>query len=415
MSPDQTQSADAGSCDAAVTVVAPTTADNCGVATVTNDFNGTADASGTYPVGTTIVVWTVTDNSGNTATCSMNITVTDDEAPVAVCQDITLELGDGGPITIDPLAIDNGSSDNCSIVSFELDINTLDCIDLGPNAVTLTVTDASGNQSSCTAIVTLVDNTAPVLVCNDVTVELDEDGLATLSPELLTTYPIADNCGTPTVSIDVEEVSCADVGSPVTVTITATDENGNTATCTAIVTVLDTTAPEIFCPEDQEVNVGADGTYTLGDYVADGSVSATDNCSDPVTIFTQNPLPGTSLGIGIQVVTFTAEDESGNISTCSFELDVQDSLGNNDPEDFASLVLYPIPADRIVNLSNPRQIELSEILIFDITGRIVKRIDSISVTSELSIDISHLENATYMVVIKGTRGMYTKQLIVNNY
>ena len=62
--PDQTANTDAGNCTAAVTVVAPTTADNCGVASVTNNFNGTADASGTYPIGTTTVVWTVTDNSG---------------------------------------------------------------------------------------------------------------------------------------------------------------------------------------------------------------------------------------------------------------------------------------------------------------------------------------------------------------
>ena len=81
---DQTATTDAGNCTAAVTVVAPTTADNCGVASVTNSFNGTADASGTYPIGITNVIWTVTDNSGNTATCSMSITVTDGEAPTIV-------------------------------------------------------------------------------------------------------------------------------------------------------------------------------------------------------------------------------------------------------------------------------------------------------------------------------------------
>ncbi len=50
--PIRQQTTDAGNCTAAVTVVAPTTADNCGVASVTNSFNGTADASGTYPIGT---------------------------------------------------------------------------------------------------------------------------------------------------------------------------------------------------------------------------------------------------------------------------------------------------------------------------------------------------------------------------
>ena len=44
---DQTQTADAGSCEAAVTVAAPSSSDNCGVSTVVNDYNGTSDASET--------------------------------------------------------------------------------------------------------------------------------------------------------------------------------------------------------------------------------------------------------------------------------------------------------------------------------------------------------------------------------
>ncbi|TDN95376.1 HYR domain-containing protein, partial [Sunxiuqinia elliptica] len=59
------------------------TGDNCGVATVTNDFNSQSSLSGAvFPVGTTTVKWIVTDDSGNTAECSFDVTVTDDEAPV---------------------------------------------------------------------------------------------------------------------------------------------------------------------------------------------------------------------------------------------------------------------------------------------------------------------------------------------
>ena len=182
-----------------------------------------------------------------------------------------------------------------------------------------------------------------------------------------------------------------------------------------IVTVVDLLGPQIVCPDDQIVNLDADGTYTLGDYIGDGSATATDNCTDPVTIFSQDPAPGTTLGLGLQVVNFTAEDEYGNISTCSFELDVQDILGNNNTEDFASLVLYPNPADSKVNLSNPRQIDLNNVTIYDLTGRIVNKIDLSTMGSEITIDISTLANATYMLVIKGSQGTSTKQLIVNNY
>ena len=78
-------------------------------------------------------------------------------------------------------------------------------------------------------------------------------------------------------------------------------------------------------------------------------------------------------------------------------------------------MLYPNPADSKVNLSNPRQIDLNNVTIYDLTGRIVNKIDLTTMGSEITIDISTLANATYMLVIKGSQGTSTKQLIVNNY
>ncbi len=315
-------------------------------------------------------------------------------------------------MTIDPLAIDGGSSDACGIASYELDIDTLDCSNLGNTTVTLTVTDTNGNQNSCAAIVTLEDNSAPVLVCNDVTVELNQDGVAFITPSLVA--DITDNCGTSVVTINVQEVSCADIGTPLTVTVFANDGSGNSASCSAVVTVVDLLAPEIVCPDDQAVNLDPNGTHTLGNYIADGSATATDNCTDPITIFTQDPAAGSVLGFGTQVITFTAEDEYGNVSTCSFELDIQEILGSSDLEDFTSLMLYPNPAKNKVNLSNPRQIDLSEVTIYDLTGRIVNKVDLTNMGSEITIDVSTLANAPYLLLIKGNQGTSTKQLIVNN-
>jgi len=383
--------------------------DNCGVESLAINVD-TFDCSN---VGANEVTLTVTDIHGNTATCVATVTVLDNTAPIAVCQDITLELGDDGSVTIDPLAVDGGSSDACGIASYELNTDTLDCSNLGNTAVILTVTDVNGNQSSCSAIVTLEDNSAPVLVCNDTTVELNEDGVAFIIPSLVA--DISDNCGTGAVTIDVQEVSCADIGTPVTVNVFANDGSGNTASCSAIVTVVDLLAPEIVCPDNQSVNLDPNGTHTLADYIGDGSATATDNCTDPVTIFSQDPVAGSVLGFGTQVITFTAEDQYGNVSTCSFELDIQEILGVGDVEDFASLVLYPNPADSKVNLSNPRQIDLNNVTIYDLTGRIVNKVDLSTMGSEITIDISTLANATYMLLIKGSQGISTKQLIVNNY
>ncbi|MGB0425027.1 MAG: LamG-like jellyroll fold domain-containing protein, partial [Flavobacteriales bacterium] len=53
--------------------------------TLTNDFNGTDDASGTYPIGSTVVTWTATNGSGNSSTCTQTVTVNDTENPTISC------------------------------------------------------------------------------------------------------------------------------------------------------------------------------------------------------------------------------------------------------------------------------------------------------------------------------------------
>jgi hypothetical protein len=92
---------DGSSCTFAVTVPVPVANDNCDVDTLTNDFNGTGDASGDYPYTTTLVTWTVTDVNGNSAIQFQNVTVT----PPLDCNS-------------------NGESDGCDIsTGFSQDIN----------------------------------------------------------------------------------------------------------------------------------------------------------------------------------------------------------------------------------------------------------------------------------------------------
>lgn len=143
-----TVSNNAGLCAATVQLTAPSATDECGVASVTNN------APATFPVGTTEVTWTATDVNGNTSTVKQTITVNDTEAPVAKCQPVTVHLLNGtATITADD--INNGSTDNCGIASMTISKSSFSCAEIGTHNVTLTVTDVHGNQSTCTAQVTV--------------------------------------------------------------------------------------------------------------------------------------------------------------------------------------------------------------------------------------------------------------------
>ena len=383
--------------------------DNCGIANISVSPS-TFDCS---DVGDNPVVLTVTDLNGNSNTCTAIVTVEDVTPPVAVCQNITVELDPvTGTVTISGAEVDGGSTDACGIDTYSLDIDTFDCSNIGDNTVVLTVTDVNGNISTCTAIVTVEDNTNPELVCQDFTLELGPDGTAMLDPNDVIASN-TDNCGIATVAVDINEFSCADIGTPVTVNVFASDSNGNLSTCTAVVTVVDLLAPVLTCPADQTVDPGAGNLfYIVPDYFATGEATAIDNCTDPVTITTQLPAAGTPLSDGVYTITLTAEDEYGNVSTCTFELTVESVLGvGNNNADIGSLQMYPNPANHTVTIGNPQSLSLENLRIFDLRGRMVKSIDLRSMGVQKTIDISEMAASTYLVIIQGENGQITKRLI----
>src|SRR5690606_41771683 len=150
----------------------------------------------------------------------------------------------------------------------------------------------------------------------------------------------------------------------------------------------------------------------LPDYFATGEATAADNCTDPVTIFTQNPVPGTALPNGVYTITLTAQDEYGNVSTCSFELTVESSLGVNDPSiSLGSIQLYPNPAKDMIIFGNPQLIELQQATIYDLRGRLVQIINLEGMGAAKTINVQQLSAATYIIMIKGKTGQITKRMI----
>ncbi|UOY08375.1 BspA family leucine-rich repeat surface protein [Muricauda sp. SCSIO 64092] len=329
-------------CTATVTVVdnmAPTPSctnatvqlDDLGSATITtsNIDNGSSDNSGTVSlsldttgfgcsdVGTNTVTLTATDGSGNSASCTTTVTVQDKVKPTAVCQQQTVQLalGTDGIAALTAALVDNGSSDNCPI-SMEVSPSSLTTV--GTHTATLTVRDGSNNSDSCTATVSVADGADPTAACRDISVELDDLGSATIVAADVDGGS-SDNSGTVSLSLDRTGFGCSDVGDN-TVTLTATDGSGNSASCTATVTVGDITNPTPQC-RAAKIRLGTNGTATLeADLVDDGS---SDTCGGVSLDLSQNSF--TTSHLGVNTVTLTVEDDNGNTDECTAEVTVADS------------------------------------------------------------------------------------------
>jgi gliding motility-associated-like protein len=128
----------------------PVVADNCGLSSVSNN------APVNFPVGVTIVTWTVTDLSGNSSSVDQTVTIIDNENPVAVLNSATVVLNQIGSTVLNVSDIDLGSYDNCGIASIVLSQTQFDCSDLGTLDVLVTITDNNGNSTIQTVTVYVV-------------------------------------------------------------------------------------------------------------------------------------------------------------------------------------------------------------------------------------------------------------------
>lgn len=377
--------------------------DFCGIASMTIDN----DTFSCNDLGANTVTLTVTDLSGNTDSCQATVTIEDSLAPTVVCQNITVQLDASGNAFITAADVDGGSTDACGIASMTISNGFFNCANIGANNVVLTVTDTSGNIDSCTAIVTVEDNVPPTAICQDISVALDASGTAFIIPADVDAGS-SDACGVASVSIDINSFSCNDIG-PNDVTVTVIDLNGNSTTCVAVVTVTDDIDPTVICPSDQNVNIPIGGQYTVPDYFANGLATAIDNCTDPVTDTEQNPVPGTTLDVGIYTVSLTVTDGSGNSVSCNFQLTVEELLGINDPDLERDIQLVPNPATTEIFIEVPDEIRPTAIRIFDLNGRLIKLFGPNETNTQL--DIRDLASGMYMMLIETQSGKWVKKFI----
>ena len=364
--------------------------DNCGVATETLAQSlFTCDDLGVQNVQVT-----VTDANGNEGSCLATVTVEDLIAPELECQNATVQLSAEGSAALLAEELVVGFSDNCAANLVD-NTFTFTCDDLGTQSVSVSVIDASGNETSCTAEVTVEDVIIPEMACQSIELALDADGEATLAPAQIDLGSF-DNC-TVELSVSTTDFSCSDLGVN-TVTLTGLDASGNTASCTAEVSVIDITAPDVVCLGDTVVFVLTGESYLLDDFTSE--IDANDACTETANaMIEQSPAAGTVLEPGEHTVGFTVTDESDNEGSCSFTVTVE--VTSTVTEDAAAVwVVYPNPTSGMVFVKSAVREPLF-IEVFDQLGREVLRMD---VSTNREIDLSALENGGYLVhIFNGNR------------
>ena len=208
-------------------------------------------------VGTNIITLTATDPSGNNSIPAQATVIVEDKlAPVVKTKNITVQLNTSGTVSIVPADVNNSSSDNCSITSLTLSKDTFTCANVGSNVITLTAIDPSGNVSSTYATVTVQDKIAPVVVTKNIELVLDHGSVSIVPADVLVSATDACGVNIASYSLSKDTFTITDVlASPVTITVYATDINGNIGSDTAILTFpIPITAKQVITPNGDGIN-----------------------------------------------------------------------------------------------------------------------------------------------------------------
>lgn len=362
-----------------------------------------------------------TDPSNNQGQCTATVMVTDPIKPTAVCKNATVNLGVSGSITVPASAVNNGSTDNCTFIMSVAPYG-FNCSNIGQNTVTLKVTDAVGNTSTCTAKVTIKDATAPTALCKNPTVYLDAVGHASLTVAQVDNGS-TDACGIATMSLSKTQFNCSELaGSPWTVTLNMTDVNGNTSNCLATVTVRDNIAPTAMC-ENITVALGSNGKVTVTGAEVAGDASF-DNCS----VWTYNPTAKvyTTANIGNNNLTVTVKDYSGNAATCIGVVTVTpyqnfgagaEERGTSTQVENEDLMVYPNPAMNFATMEfELPQDQQYEVRMIDMTGRVVMQLqeNGFEGRNALPLDFKGIASGVYVIEFQSGMLKGQQRLVVQN-
>jgi gliding motility-associated-like protein len=319
-------------CTATATWVVPTYQDACDL--VTSPATSSATPGATYPSGTTTVVYSATDFSGNTATCSFEINVIETVPPVITCPaNFTVEIKGTACDTIVNW-IPATATDNCpGFVSVSVSGNLIPGVSLpgGTSVIRYTAVDLSGNTATCSFVIAVKELVKPTIQCPpNVSVSVDNTMHGTCGGVATWALPqVNDNCA-PAGAINVTSThapgSFFSLGNTF-VTYAATDPSGNVATCNLVVNVSDKTAPVFsYCPPEQIFTLPPNECSVSVSWVEPVEADILEACGLDTLYSVQGFTSPHVFAVGNNAVLYFAIDASGNLAQCEFKVTVRDTV-----------------------------------------------------------------------------------------
>ena len=306
---------------ASVALSQPAASDNCVNVEVFGVRSDNAPLNAVFQVGVTTVTWTARDGSNNVGKVSQTVTVVGNVPPVVTPAANVVANTDRG-VCVASVNLASASVrddiDGWSLAGERSDGQPLNAAyPRGVTTVTWTATDYDYATSSANQTVTVQDKENPRIVAPSSVSVPNDRGLA--SAVVATGSPsVEENC--PLVRVDGSRSDGASLAAayPVgvtSITWTATDASGNSASAIQTITVRDVEAPVLLVPNDITVNA----TSPSG-AVVKYSVTASDNVG--VVSLVCEPGSGSVFGVGYKEINCVARDAAGNSASGEFGVKV---------------------------------------------------------------------------------------------
>jgi hypothetical protein len=267
-----------------------------------------------------------------------------------------------------------------------------------------------GSIVSDVAVLTF-DNLSPEITSTHVDLILNAGSeCEAVLPDYTGEVTATDNCDTE-LNIAQNPIAGTSIsGQTNTVTLTVSDDMGNTDEVIFNIAIEDNTTPTISCAGNQTVVAGETHYYTVSGTEFDPAETG-DNCGVAVVEndFTNTAtLAGAQIPEGANTITWTITDHAGNENTCSFDITVTAFSDGVEKLQQKGISIYPNPTTGIVNFEFT-DTHIQQINISDITGNQI--VEKTQIQQSETLDLSGFESGIYVISIQTDKEILTIKIV----